>query len=80
MGSSDAEILVIADIRADVLERYALFPNPEFPIDLEPRVYMTKEFVNMIHQGDRFALESLELGMPLHGEPFLRGLKKSFSK
>jgi predicted nucleotidyltransferase len=80
-GSSDADILVIADnVPADVLERYALFSNPEFPIDLEPRVYTTKEFVNMIRQGNRFALESLELGVPLHGEPFLRDLKKLFSK
>jgi predicted nucleotidyltransferase len=80
-GTSDVDILVIADnAPVDVLERYALFSNPEFPIDLEPRVYTTKEFVNMIRQGNRFALESLELGVPLHGEPFLRDLKKSFSK
>jgi hypothetical protein len=80
-GSSDADILVIADnVPANVLERYALFSDPEFPIDLEPRVYTTKEFVNMIRQGNRFALESLELGIPLHGERFFRDLKKWFGK
>jgi hypothetical protein len=80
-GSSDADILVIADnVPTNVLERYALFSDPEFPIDLEPRVYTTKEFVNMIREGNGFALESLELGVPLHGERFLRDLKKSFSK
>jgi predicted nucleotidyltransferase len=36
-GSSDADILVIADdVPTNVLERYALFSDPEFPIDLEP--------------------------------------------
>jgi hypothetical protein len=80
-GSSDADILVIADnVPANVLERYALFSDPEFPIDLEPRVYTTKEFVDMIRLGNRFALESLELGVPLHGERLFRELKKSFSK
>jgi hypothetical protein len=72
---------VISDnVSANVLERYALFSDSEFPIDLEPRVYTTKEFLDMIRQGNRFALECLELGVPLHGEPFLRDLKKSFSK
>jgi hypothetical protein len=75
---------VIADnVPANVLERYALFSDPEFPIDLEPRVYTTKEFMNMIRQDNRFALESLEsleFGVPLHGERFFRDLKKSFSK
>jgi hypothetical protein len=80
-GSSDADILVIADnVPTNVLERYALFSDPEFPIDLEPRVYTTKEFVNMIREGNGFALESLELGVPLHGKRFFRDLKKSFSK
>jgi predicted nucleotidyltransferase len=61
-GSSDADILVIADnVPANVLERYALFSDPEFPIDLEPRVYATKEFVKMICQGNRFALNPSNL-------------------
>jgi hypothetical protein len=80
-GSSDADILVIADnVPANVLERYALFSDPEFPTDLEPRVYTKKEFVRMIRQGNRFALESLEIGVPLHGERFFRDIKKSFIK
>jgi predicted nucleotidyltransferase len=80
-GSSDADVLVIADnVPANVLERYAIFSDPKFPIDLEPRVYTTNEFVNMIRQDNRFALESLELGVPLYGERFFRELKKSFSR
>jgi predicted nucleotidyltransferase len=79
-GSSDADILVIADnVPANVLERYALFSDPEFPIDLEPRVYTTREFVSMVRQHDRFALESLATGIPLHGEQFFNELRESLS-
>lgn len=76
-GSSDADILVIADNLPDcVLERYALFSDPEAPIDLEPRVYTPGEFSAMIRQRDRFALESLEVGIPLYGERFLKDLMR----
>jgi hypothetical protein len=34
----------------------------------------------MIRQGNRFALESLEFGVPLQGKRFFRDLKKSFSE
>lgn len=80
-GTSDADILVIADkVPANVLERYALFSDPEFPIDIEPRVYTTDEFIGKVHQGDRFALESLETGIPLHGEQFFNNLRESLDK
>jgi predicted nucleotidyltransferase len=47
-GTSDADILVITDnVPANVLERYAPFSDPEFPIDLEPRVYTTEEFLTL---------------------------------
>lgn len=77
-GTSDADILVIADsLPARVLERYALFAEPKMPMDLEPRAYTTEEFVNNVRKGDRFALESLEVGIPLHGEKFFKPLRKS---
>lgn len=77
-GISDADILVIADsLPARVLERYALFAEPKMPMDLEPRAYTTEEFVNNVRKGDRFALESLEVGIPLHGEKFFKPLRKS---
>jgi len=80
-GTSDADILVIADdLPSRVLERYALFSEPRMPIDLEPRVYTTEEFINKIRQGDHFALQSLEIGIPLHGEQFFRELRKSLGK
>jgi predicted nucleotidyltransferase len=80
-GTSDADILVIADrIPCLVLERYALFAEPRMPIDVEPRVYTTKEFISKVRQGDRFALESLKIGIPLHGEQFFEDLKRSLKK
>ena len=76
-GTSDADILVIAEnLPSRVLERYALFSEPKMSIDLEPRVYTPKEFVGMIRQHDRFALESLEVGIPLYGEQFFKDLKR----
>jgi len=75
-GTSDADILVISDdLPSRVLERYALFSEPMMPIDVEPRVYTTEEFISKVRQGDRFALDSLEFGIPLHGEKFFRDLR-----
>jgi predicted nucleotidyltransferase len=80
-GTSDADILVIADkVPGNVLERYALFSDPNLTIDLEPRVYTTDEFIRKVRQGDRFALEALEVGIPLHGEQFFKEVRRSLSK
>jgi len=80
-GTSDADILVITDnVPANVLERYALFSDPDFPIDLEPRVYTTEEFISKVRQHDRFALESLITGIPLHGEQFFNELRGSLGR
>ena len=76
-GTSDADILVIADnLPSQALERYALFSEPRMPIDVEPRVYTPEEFIDKIRKGDRYAHESLEIGIPLHGEQFFKGLKR----
>jgi len=80
-GTSDADILVIADnMPSRVLERYALFAEPSMPIDVEPRVYTTKEFIGKVRRDDRFAVESLKIGIPLHGEQFFEEIKKSLKK
>jgi predicted nucleotidyltransferase len=80
-GTSDADILVIADkVPANVLERYALFSDPKLPIDLEPRVYTTDEFIGKVRQGDRFALEALEIGIPLYGEQFFNKVRGSLGE
>lgn len=80
-GTSDADILVIADdLPSNVLERYALFAEPKMPVDLEPRVYTTDEFINKARRGDRFALEWLEIGIPLQGERFFNDLRRTLDK
>jgi predicted nucleotidyltransferase len=80
-ATSDADILVIADkVPVNVLERYALFSDPRLPIDLEPRVYTTEEFISKARQGDRFALEALEIGIPLYGEQFFNDVRGSLGK
>ena len=80
-GSSDADILVIADnLPARVLERYALFAEADLPVDVEPRAYSTEEFLNMVRQRDHFAIEALEIGVPLYGEKYYRALKEHVTK
>lgn len=80
-GTSDADILVIADNLPDqMLERYALFADPSMPIDVEPRVYTTDEFISKVYRRDSFAIESLETGVPLHGEQFFKDLRESVSR
>jgi predicted nucleotidyltransferase len=80
-GTSDADILVIADsVPSNILERYVLFSDPSVPVDLEPRVYTTDEFKNKLRQGDRFVVEALQTGIPLHGKQFLNDIRGSASK
>jgi len=80
-GTSDADVLVIAEgLPADFLERYKLFADPTLGFDLEPRAYTLEEFVNMIHKDDLFALEALQIGMPLHGEQFFQDLRDHLTK
>lgn len=79
-GSSDADILVIAEgLPHRVLERYQLFAEASLPMDLEPRAYSIEEFLKMIRRGDHFALEALKVGIPLFGESYFEQVKKSNS-
>jgi predicted nucleotidyltransferase len=78
VGSSDADILVIAEgLPHRMLERYELFAETSLPIEVEPRAYSIEEFLKMVHQGDHFALEALKVGIPLFGDGYLRELKTS---
>ena len=77
-GSSDADILVIAEgLPHRVLERYQLFAEASLPIDVEPRAYSIEEFLKMVRRGDHFAFEALKFGIPLFGDGYLRELKTS---
>lgn len=80
-GTSDADILVIADnVPARFLDRCVLFADAKMPVDLEPRVYTTEEFIRKVQEGDRFAVESIEIGIPLHGERFFNEVRESLGK
>jgi hypothetical protein len=57
-------------------ERYGLFAEPWMPIDLELGVYTSQEFIAKARQGDRFAAESLEVGIPLYDEQFFNDIRK----
>jgi hypothetical protein len=75
-GASDADVLIIADdVPTRPLDRYALFADATLKVDLEPRVYKTTEFLSKIKERDRFAIESLKIGIPLFGARFFNNLK-----
>jgi len=79
-GTSDADVLIIADeIPRKSLDRYALFQDSSLTIDLEPRIYTSSEFLRKVEQGDHFAVEALEEGIPLFGGLFLKKLKSKHS-
>jgi predicted nucleotidyltransferase len=80
-GSSDADILVIAEgLPERVLERYSMFADTTLPVDVEPRAYSVEEFLRMVHRGDHFALEVLKAGIPLFGDDYLREVKTRVSR
>jgi hypothetical protein len=75
-GTSDADLLIIADsIPPRSLDRYALFADNTLSVDIEPRIFTTKELLKMIQEGDHFAIESMKKGIPLFGEAFIMDLK-----
>jgi predicted nucleotidyltransferase len=77
-GSSDADILVIAEgLPHRVLERYQLFVDTSLPVDVEPRAYTVEEFLKMVRRGDHFAHEALKVGIPLFGDGYLGELRAS---
>ena len=79
-GMSDADVLIIADeVPERSLDRYTLFQDSSLSIDIEPRIYTTSEFLSKVEQGDHFAIETLERGIPLFGEQFLKNLKSKYS-
>ncbi len=78
-GSSDADVLVIADdVPGRMQERYALFAEPTLGIDLEPRIYTTKEFQRKMEEGDLFLEDSLRFGVTLYGHEFFDRLRAKY--
>ena len=78
-GSSDADLLVVADeLPARSLERYALYADASPSVDVEPRVYTTTELQNEIRQGDHFVIETITKGIPLFGAEFVEALRAEY--
>jgi len=69
---SDADLIIVSDnVPDDPLERLRDFMDPTLPIDLEPRVYTRKEFLEMAKDERRIIGEVLKYGILLAGDKAL---------
>jgi len=77
---SDADVVIIADnVPKNPIKRLGEFMDPKFPIDLEPRVYTTKEILNMARKKKRVIREIVEYGILLIGEEeLIEKIKREF--
>lgn len=67
---SDADVVIIADrVPKNPVERITEFIDPSLPVDVEPRVYTTEEFLRMAREGRRFVKETVAYGKLLAGDP-----------
>ncbi len=67
---SDADIIIISDeVSENPVKRSAGFIDPSLPIDVEPRVFTTEEFLKMAREGRRIVREVMAYGKLLAGEP-----------
>ena len=79
---SDADVLIISDrVPERPVDRIAEFLDPTLPIDLEPRVYTSEEFLRMAREGRRVVREAVEYGILLAGdEEVLREAKEALAE
>jgi len=79
---SDADILIISDnAPSNPLERLRDFIDPTLPVDVEPRVYTTRELIEMAREGRRIIKEILEYGIILAGDKkVIDEIKKNIKK
>ena len=65
---SDADVIVICDEAPERhIDRAIPFMDPSMPVDVEPRVYTTEEFLRMAREGRRVVREAVEHGILLAG-------------
>ena len=61
------------------MERLKEFTDPEFPIDLEPRVYTTNEILEIVKRKRRLVKEIVEYGILLTGdEKLIEKIKREY--
>ena len=66
---SDADVVIVSDnVPERPIDRLAEFIDPTLPIDLEPRVYTTREIIKMAEEGRRVVKEIISYGKILAGD------------
>lgn len=66
---SDADVVIVADnVPKRPIDRLAEFIDPTLPIDLEPRVYTTREIIKMAEEGRWIVKEIISYGKVLAGD------------
>ncbi|MHA1590513.1 MAG: nucleotidyltransferase domain-containing protein [Candidatus Njordarchaeales archaeon] len=79
---SDADVIIISDnVPENLLDRIKMFIDPTLPIDIQPRVYTTKEILKMAHQKRKIIEEILNHGKILAGdEKILKEIERSLGE
>jgi len=74
---SDADVVIISDnVPKNPIERLKDFIDPTLPIDVEPRVYTTEEFIKMAGERKRIIMEVVSYGKVLAGDKKIIDLVK----
>ena len=75
---SDADVVIVSDnVPERPIDRLAEFIDPTLPIDLEPRVYTTREIIKMAEEGRRVVKEIISYGKVLAGDATLIDVLRS---
>ena len=78
---SDADILIIADnVPERPIDRLKEFIDPTLPIDLDVRVYTSKEFMKMAERGMRIVKEVVNYGIVIAGDPTIIDRARNITK
>ena len=65
---SDADVIIVSDnVASRPIDRITRFLDPTLPIDLQPRVYTAKEFIEMARRKAKTVVEALTHGVLLAG-------------
>lgn len=78
---SDIDLIVISDFDMPFIDRIGkLLELNETKAPIEPLGYTRKEFHEMLSRYNPLALEAVKNGVPLVGEEFFAGLKKTLNE
>ncbi|MHA1859655.1 MAG: nucleotidyltransferase domain-containing protein [Candidatus Asgardarchaeia archaeon] len=79
---SDADVIIVSDdVPENFMDRLKEFMDPTFPIDLDPRVYTSEEFLKMAKDGRKIIGEVIKYGKLLAGdEGIMKKVKEEYSR